>query len=322
MTSDNMTDSALRSLPVSISNILGDPFLPEQAEDTYAKLDSLRESAHDGPISILTKARFDPSMLKRLATYSGMSRLIVFYTMTGFSEGGIPFRDRLANYRQLSGAVPRLVLLFRPVVPNSNDSDEIINTLVSLCAETKTHLVYTGIYVDDGSAKRKFLPPETEKRILEHCQEQKVHAFPKTACAAAHILGSPCYAHVREAPVNLALAKRFYDLEEDNQGLMLAKGTPGDLNFIRHLTHTKVTIRSVNRYHFLSLRTAVPLLCSSSWFSWSRVIPCAMHCWYCCADYVFPECRTHNEIGCNPLYIPRVFGDDSQWRQIVEAYDV
>ena len=43
----------LRSIPVSINNLYGDPFIPAQAENIFYKLLKLRKAKHKGPISIL-----------------------------------------------------------------------------------------------------------------------------------------------------------------------------------------------------------------------------------------------------------------------------
>lgn len=297
----------LKEIPVSINNIIGDPFIPAQIEDTFYKLSSLRASGHKGPISIITKSKFDAAMLERLSLYGDMANLIVFYTLTGMEEGGIPFPERIQIYKELAQLKSHTVLLYRPIIQGYNDSLKIIKTMVDLCGVTGTRLVYTGFY---NQKKEKFLDPGTEAKIVQYAKEMGVGNFPKSACATSDILGDVCYAHVNEGPMNLKLIRKLYDIEDQDGKIVLPYGTPGDRNFIRFITHTNATINKSEPYHFLSLQTEVPLLCSSSWFSWSQIVPCSIGCWYCSTEYVFPECKEPKQIGCNPVEIPRLVLDN------------
>ena len=46
-------------VPVSINNLYGDPFLPTQIEDTFLKLEALKNTKHNGFVSIITKSEID-----------------------------------------------------------------------------------------------------------------------------------------------------------------------------------------------------------------------------------------------------------------------
>jgi hypothetical protein len=291
----------LRDLPVSINNIIGDPFIADQTENTFSKLESLRDSGHRGPISIITKSKLGVSELSRLSDYLGFGNLIIFYTLTGMNEGGISFEERVGVYEKLVKTVPNLVLLFRPVIKGHNDSKEMINSIVKVCSDTNTRLVYTGFY---NEKKEKILDKDTEREIVNCADEKDVKVFSKSACATSDISGDVCFAHVnRLEPFNLDFVKQFYDLEVNNEQIILMDGTPGDCNFVRFVTRKKTVLRDGDLHHFLSLGTDIPLLCSSSWFSWSDIVPCSMGCWYCSAEYVFPECKEPKQIGCNPVEI-------------------
>lgn len=299
-TEDNIVH-ALSKIPILINNIQGDPFMPSQIMDTFGKLDSLIKSEHQGPIGVTTKSVISDNLMKKIAQYNKISNLIMFYTFTGLNEGNVSFDQRLDTFTQLSNLLSNVVLLFRPIVEGQNDSPELIRIFADLCQKTSSCLVYTGLYISEGGREnKKVLKPDTEKLILDICHEKKVPVFPKSSCATKHLLGCCCFAHVNEGPYDVDVAKYFYDVKYDSGELLLDHGTPGDLNFLRFITHKNPTILKRSPYHFLSLPTTMPLLCSSSFFSWSRVVPCDIGCWYCSADYVFPECKQPMVIGCNP----------------------
>lgn len=294
----------LKNIPVSINNIIGDPFIPNQVEDTFFKLDSLKKSGHKGPISIITKSRLDAAMFSRLIDYQNLANLIIFYTLTGMDEGGTPFKERVEVYKELARIMPHTVLLYRPIIKDCNDSLEIIKSIMDICKETGTNLVYTGFYDQN---KEKFLDYRTEAKIVQYANEMGVKIFSKSACATSAILGNVCFAHVNEEPINLGLIRELYNIEDEDGNIILPYGTPGDRNFIRFITHSNVAILERKSYHFLSIAGGVPFLCSSSWFSWSQITPCTIGCWYCSTEYVFPECKESRTIGCNPIEMLNIF---------------
>lgn len=306
------TPRCLRSIPVSINNILGDPFIPRQVQNTFSKLDSLQVSRHRGPISIITKFPINTPMLRRLSQYKTISSLIIFYTLTGFDEGGTEFTERQEAYRQLASVIPNTVLLYRPIIQNENDSRNVMETMLGLCRETDTCLVYTGLYVDYEGAKRKQLATETEELLLHLAKKAEVSVFPKSACATSHLLKTQCFAHVDNAPKYLDVIASLYGDRFDQRLFLLRQGTPGDRNFVRFITGSSPSICGPARHHFLSIQSEHPLLCSSSWFSWSQIVPCDIGCWYCSTEYVFPECKKPEQIGCNPAAIPDGVSKDKE----------
>jgi hypothetical protein len=293
----------LRCIPVSINNILGDPFIPSQLEDTFSKLDSLKESQHMGPISIITKFPITTPLLNRLSQYSTMPNLIVFYTLTGLDEGGTPFSQRQEAYRQIAATMPNTVLLYRPIIPNRNDTHKFIVALLEICGETKTCLVYTGLYVEHDGIKSKHLAPDTESLILGIAESKGVSVFSKSACATSHLLATCCFAHVNNPPDCLDIVGHLFGGRFDKSLFLVTQGTLGDRNFVRFITGCSPSLSGVSKHHFLSIPSEHPLLCSSSWFSWSQIVPCDIGCWYCSTEYVFPECREPERIGCNPIEI-------------------
>lgn len=127
-------------MPISINNLYGDPFIPLQREDTFYKLSRLMEESHLGPISIITKYKIDSEVLKRLAEYQEMKNLIFFYSLTGFDEGGTPFKGRMRAFSNLAKLMPNVVLLYRPIIAGQNDKPEIIKKMVRICKRQASRL--------------------------------------------------------------------------------------------------------------------------------------------------------------------------------------
>lgn len=117
--------------------------------------------------------------------------------------------------------------------------------------------------------------------ILEEGGKQGIKVFPKSACAAKDIIGLDiCYAHVNSGqPINLDLLQIFYNYQVDNDKTVLDSGTHGDCNFVRFITYSNPVIKSEKKERFLSC-SSLPILISSSWFSWAQITPCEIKCHY------------------------------------------
>lgn len=292
----------LRSLPVSINNLYGDPFILAQAKNTFYKLLKLRKVKHQGPISIITKFNFNDEIIKRLSEFRDMKNLIFFYSLTGLNEGGVPFKQKIKAYMRLAATMPNVVLLFRPIIADKNDSPKMIQQMVGICRESKTNMVYTALYVKDNSKVTKDLKIGVEERIIHEAAKQGIKVFSKSACATQAILDlNFCYAHVNKKPRNLDLLKLFYSFKVENDVVTLKSGTRGDRNFTRFITRSNPKIINENKERFLSF-TSFPILVSSSWFSWARITHCEINCSYCLIE-IYPESIKPEEIGCEPIHL-------------------
>jgi len=223
--------------------------------------------------------------------------------MTGFKDGDTEFAERQEVYRQLTSVIPNTVLLYRPIIQNQNDSQNLMETMLGLCLETNTCLVYSGFYDNFEGTVRKQLATETEELLLYLARKAKVTIFPKSACATSHLLKTQCFAHIDNTPNHLDVITNLYSDRFDRRSFLLKQGTRGDHNFVRFITGRSPLINSPEDHDFLSIQFKQPLLCSSSWFSWSHVVQCDIGCWYCLTEYVFPDSKKPEFIGCNPSAI-------------------
>ena len=297
----------LRSMPVSINNLYGDPFIPAQVEDTFYKLSELKKSEHKGPVSIITKFNFNDEIIERLSEYQNIKNLIFFYSLTGFNEGGVPFQQRIKVYMRLAKVMPNVVLLFRPIIAGKNDNPEIIQQMIEICKESTTPLVYTSLYTEESGKVKKCLNTGVEELIIKEAAKQGVKVFPKSACATKYIIDLDiCYAHVKQKPRNLDLLEIFYSFKIENGTVILQSGTHGDYNFVRFITHSNPRVINEKKERFLSF-TSFPILVSSSWFSWAKITPCEINCDYCLID-IYPESIKPEKIGCDPAHILKLIG--------------
>jgi len=295
----------LRSIPVAINNLYGDPFVPAQIEDTFYKLSELKKVRHKAPISIITKFNFNDSIIERLSEYRNMKNLIFFYSLTGFDEGGVPFQQRVKAFKRLAEIMPNVVLLFRPIIVGRNDNPEIVKQMIDICKETTTSMVYTSLYTKEDGKAKKNLATGVEKLIIKKAAEKGIKVFPKSACAAKYVLDLDiCYAHVKQKPQNLDILRLFYTFKMENDVVSLHSGTHGDYNFVRFITHSNPEIINEKKERFLSF-TSFPVLISSSWFSWAKITPCEINCDYCLID-IYPESIEYKKIGCDPVYMSKL----------------
>ena len=70
-----------QNIPVSINNLYGDPFFCNQVENTFEKLDKLRESKHTGIVSIITKTEINADIALRLSEYTKDLNLVVLVSI-------------------------------------------------------------------------------------------------------------------------------------------------------------------------------------------------------------------------------------------------
>jgi hypothetical protein len=177
----------------------------------------------------------------------------------------VPFKQRTKAYLRLAAMMPNVVLLFRPIIADKNDSPEMIRRMVEICKKSKISLVYTALYVKDEAKVTKDLRMGVEEQIIKEAAKQGVRVFSKSACATQDILGLDiCYAHVNEKPQNLDLLILFCSFKVGNDVVILKSETRGDRNFIRFFTQANLKI--INEKTIFLLTTK---LLSTRDFIWS-----------------------------------------------------
>ncbi|TDC79017.1 hypothetical protein [Streptomyces hainanensis] len=310
-TSDPMQTSAgeatppwSRWLPISVNDTYGDPFIPEQIENTTAKLASL--SDHNAPIAIFTKAGYSSRVLERLGAVTHIDRAVIFYSLTGLDEGGISFEERVRMIAALKRLFPNTLVFTRPIIRNRNDDPGTLRRLSEVAAAHTGLLVLGGLH---DAKKRKKIENSVEDQLIAYCDELGVKTFHKTSCAAAWLHGRDCWVHDLKGPRNLdVLVSLGYEFGVTDGRVVLEQGTTGDINFIRMITSSEVFVHNlVSNYNLLTLPSGKRKLEStSSWFAWSENIDTCLDCNYCIIKQIEYLKKMRVRIGVHPSRLPEI----------------
>lgn len=293
-----------RRVPVSVNDTYGDPFIPEQIDNTVAKLASL--ATHRAPIAIFTKAGYDEAVLQKLHSVAHVDKVVVFYSLTGLDEGGISFDNRVRFIAAIKRIFPNTLVFTRPIIRNRNDDPATLRRLSEVAAEHTGLLVLGGLH---DSKKRKKIEQPIEAQLIEFCDELGVKTFHKTSCAGAWLHGLDCWVHGLGAPRNLdVLVALGYEFGIANNSVVLERGTTGDINFVRMLTRSNVYVHElVSNYNLLTLPSGRRKLEStSSWFAWSENIPTCLDCNYCIIKQIEYLKKMQVRIGVHPTRLSEI----------------
>jgi hypothetical protein len=293
-----------RRLPISVNDTYGDPFIPEQVANTVVKLVSLK--AHKAPIAIFTKAGYDEAVLAQLESVPVKDKVVVFYSLTALDEGGISFDERVRTIVALRKIFPNTLVFTRPIIRNRNDDAATLRRLAEVAAEHTGLLVLGGLH---DAKKRKNVESTVEAQLISFCDELGVPTFHKTSCAASWLHDQECWVHGLAKPVNLdVLASLGYRFSVADDSVVLARGTTGDINFIRILTAAEVFIEDlISNYNLLTMPVGDRKLeTTSSWFAWSENIDVCLDCNYCIIKQIEYLKKMRVRIGVHPTRLPEI----------------
>ncbi len=297
-----MFEETFKQLPVMVNDCYGDPFLSYQVRDTFSKLRALKR--HKGPVGLITKMVFGEDILN-LIEPSLNNNLVIFYSFTGLDEGGFSFEERHETFSRLCDAHKNVVLLIRPIIPNRNDNTRMLTKLCDVGKEFNRPVVYEGGYKRPGT-RVKYLDSKVRLFLENYCQKRDIVTYSKTSCAAGGLLNSRCVFHIDEEPMNLnALKFLGYVFETSTKGkISIEKGTIGDKNFIRFLTHSQPIIANIDwNTNILSISTQSLIFeCTSSWYVWSRNLSKCLGCDYCMIPGI-EHLKYPLSIGINPVLL-------------------
>jgi DNA repair photolyase len=204
--------------PIQLLNRATDPMLPIVKPHLFAVLRELDEQVLTNHVLIITRWRVEPEDCAVLNSFKNL-RLTVLVTHSGIDNPAIEPVDSAiaaASLRTLYEHAQRYrtVLYWRPIVPGLNDSDAHLERARELSAHAHA-TVFTGLFFRqqiadyyqahglplpyDGTARRKIMPEQAERRILDffHVPEQAEAPwgalFRKTSCAVAYAHGEADY---------------------------------------------------------------------------------------------------------------------------------
>lgn len=199
--------------PIQVFNRATDPFLPAVKAHTFAVLEDLDHRGLGNQVLVITRYRVTSEDCARLNALTSIKATLLF-TYSGITDARLePFPSCVAE-TSLRTAAPlarayRTVFYWRPLVPGVNDTPEHLAKAVELSGIAHAS-VFTGLFYRseiaqyykanglpepyDGTARRKIVPEELEKRILNAFAGGKGGPlFRKTSCAVSFAQGVPDY---------------------------------------------------------------------------------------------------------------------------------
>lgn len=307
----------LSNIPVSINTHYGDPFQPNQWEDTLSKLRYLKSQNYQGEIEVSSKWVISDEQLSELSEIN--SKLWIFCGITGMNEGGIPMETRVDNYLRLCKKFPNTVLNIRPLIPGINDSMEILKPIIEVAAKGRKLLKHGGFidtdHADLGKTKYETLKDE----IHLYCKQVGVNDGPKCAVIVSDVTGRVNSTYDNLEPINLDILETIgyrYTMENGSVRL-LGYGsnngvTKGDVSFSRLIIQSSRILPNWEDSH-IHLSFSGPkdqyLACTSSWFHWAREVNCVVACPYCHVRPGTPVYLYKGDSGCSPLDLYEMFFD-------------
>jgi DNA repair photolyase len=208
--------------PIQVFNRATDPFLAPVKPHTFAVLEHLDRLGLRNHVLVITRWHITSQDCERLNQLTNL-RVTLLITHSGIDDARIEPVDSTIAARSLRVAFEhvgryRVVLYWRPLVPGLNDTDAHIVRARELSRWAHA-VVFTGLfyraqiqayYREHGlpepyadTARRKVLPAELERRILEafgqlgpdglRGGEAGAPLFRKTSCGVAYAHGLPDY---------------------------------------------------------------------------------------------------------------------------------
>jgi len=213
----------LIDVPVAVNNAYGDAGL--QWKNTVSKLEELNQTEHKGVVGIITKDWFRNSGIETLKSLrSDGLNIVILQSVSNLPQLIEPasFKLRINNLGKLVNAGIPVLPYLRPIIPNHNDSEELIESTIQMCAERGiTGLVYSGLMgtpqVLDLLKKRTgktIVPPkgysqwmsghklvsEEKRAFVEYIsRDYGIEPFRKTSCGVSFVTGLPADYNVHYA---------------------------------------------------------------------------------------------------------------------------
>lgn len=300
---------SLMNLPVTINTSFGDPFQPNQWEDTLYKVTRLKEQEYQGEIEVSSKWLISDEQIEALEAAN--PNIWIMYGVTGLGEQHVPLAKRIDSYLKICEHFPRTVLNIRPLIPGRNDDIDILRPMIEAAARGNRLLKHGG-YLDPnevGGKKLKYESLRNEIHVL--CQELGVNDEPRCSCLVSDVTGRVNATFDAGAPAHLdVLAALGFDFEVVDGNVRLlgfedsGKVTKGDVSFAKLIVESsRVEDNWSDPHQYMQVKgpQGQVMVCTSSWFHWAREVQCIVNCWYC---HVRPGTEIYFEAGdsgCSPV---------------------
>lgn len=246
------------NVPVAVNNLYGDPFSPIQKENTFNKLEKLKETNHRGIVGIITKTELNKDEVKRLKELNEYLNLII---LVSCSE--LPYEIEKVGgnrYNSLSGCVQAgipVIAYVRPFIPEYNTKREVIEEIFKKVHDSGCkRVVVSGLRGTDEmlkdsnikseelknwSLRVKIIPSNIRDYIDKFSSQYNLKVYDRTSCGISAELGlshsyNPYYHSPQLAKCNRCELKNTCF---DNQQLFIP--TSEDIEFIKLLGyHPKI----------------------------------------------------------------------------------
>lgn len=312
--------NCLSNIPVTINTHFGDPFQPDQWEDTLSKLRYLKSQNYQGEIEVSSKWIISDEQINSL--YDINPDLWIFCGITGLNENSeVTMEERFDNYLRVCKKFKKTVLTVRPIIPGKNDSMKILSPIINIAAKGRGYVHHGGYRNPNDKDGGKTNYDELKGQIHDYCLKIGVNDVPRCTCIVSDVTGNVCSTYSVDEPVNLDVLEVLgfeYEMENGFVKLTGFKGskevTRGDVSFARLIIQSSRILKNWTNPHE-NMQMKGPqnqvMLCTSSWFHWARELDkCMVNCFYC---HVRPGTPIHvpsGDSGCSPIDIYKmIYGE-------------
>lgn len=302
----------LENLPLTLNTHFGDPFQPNQWNNTIEKVRYLMEQGYKGEIEVSTKWIITEAQIEEL--HSINPNLWIMCGITGINEvDGITLEDRFDNYLRICKKFPRTVVNVRPLVPGINDSMEILKPIIEVASRGRKLLKHGGYLNPQSFKNKKTTYNELKQEIHELCVKLCVNDGPKCSSIVSSVTDRINSTFSDAVPSNLDVLKTLgYDFEIHGNEVVL-KGyegssvvTKGDVSFAKLIVLSSRVANNWNDPHvYMQMKgpDGQVMVCTSSWLHWAREVECMVNCFYCHVrpDNPIIESFEAGDTGCSPI---------------------
>ncbi len=304
--------NCMSNIPISINTHFGDPFQPDQWENTLQKIQYLKKQGYRGEIEVSTKWILTDEQIDRL--YAIAPDMWIICGVTGLDEKkDVTLEERFDHYLRICQKFPKTIINLRPLIPGMNDSMEVLRPIIDVAAKGRRLLKHGG-YVNPSSmdnSKTKY--DDLKAQIHAYCERVGVNDGPKCTCLVTDVTGRVCTTFSELEPSNLDVLEALgFDFVMENGKVRLTgfmgsgQVTKGDVSFARFIVQSSRVVNEWTDPHaYMQMKNpdGKVLICTSSWFHWATEVPCMVNCFYC---HVRPENPFINatqagDTGCSPI---------------------
>lgn len=306
----NKIKYCLTNLPITINTHFGDPFQPDQWDDTLYKLKYLKEQNYQGEIEVSTKWILTDKQIDELCSIN--PNIWIFCGVTGLNETEeVTLEDRFDNYLRVCKKFEKTVLNVRPLIPGKNDSMRVLTPIIETVAKGRKYMKHGGYRnpYDVNSKKTNYDSLKEEIKAL--CKKLGVNDVPRCACIVTDVTGRVCSTYAETYPINLDVLEALGFKFEMENGYVKLTGfgdsdevTKGDVSFARLIIQSSHILNNwTNPHEYMQMKgpEGQVMVCTSSWFHWAREVECMVNCSYCHVRPGTPIFFESGDSGCSPI---------------------